>query len=454
VRLSRTGLTGARFDTGYYITAMAQVAHLASRKAALRICHVTSGPLSSGAARGAVWLHEGLLDAGCESTLVTDYIGGVASRGVIQMPCAVHPRIEQVARRALEQLPVQCYRKRVKAIFSTGITGRSLNRLPAIQSADVVNLHWICGGMVSLRSLRQLRVPVVWTLRDLWPVTGGCHYPTIHKCERFVSGCGNCPHLASSRTADLSRLVYRTKARSLPHNLAAVGISEWVTEQARCSPLLHGRQVLTIPNCIDTEVFRPFDRTAARELLGLPIDRKFVLAGALSPSEPYKGWPLLIDALGRDSVNFDVLLFGHMRETEASKVPRLFRNFGYVGDDLKLRVLYAAADVYVSAATSEAFGKTIAESLSCGTPAVAFGATGPKDIVSHHETGYLATPFDARSLADGIEWVLSRPGADALRVAARSRAVGHFSKSVAAKAYLELYRSLLEGAQQSSMVCR
>ncbi len=413
------------------------------RDAPIRVCHITTGPLTGGAARGALWLHEGLLGEGCDSTLVTDYAGAKTDRGVIQLQTLVHPKIEQRARWTLEQLPVHLYGQRSKTLFSTGLTGRAIHRIPAVKNADIVNLHWVCGGIVSMRSLGRLRIPVVWTLRDLWAVTGGCHHPSIHDCARFTGGCGSCPHLASRHEWDLSRLVYWNKARHLPRRLAAVGISEWVTEQARRSPLLQGRQVLTITNCIDTEVFRPFDRIAARELLGLPADRKFVLAGALGPSDPYKGWPHLIDAVRQCNTEFDVLLFGNVPDREAAMVPRLFRNFGYVRDDLKLRVLYAAADVYVSAATSEAFGKTIAESLACGTPAVAFNATGPKDIVSHRETGYLAIPFDPRSLADGIEWVLSRPDAELLRAAARTRAESCFSKSRAAKAYLALYGDLL-----------
>jgi len=430
-------------DTPHYITEMPQKAVPSSCSEPIRVCHLTSGPLSSGAARGALTLHSALLDEGVDSTLVTDVVGGHPGVGVVQLPAIVHPRVDQAARRSLDQFPVKLYRQRSRALFTPGLCGRSIRRIPGVMTADVINLHWIGGGLVSMRSLRRVGAPIVWTLRDLWPATGGCHHPSIHNCNNFERECGRCPHLRSRMHWDLSRLTWRNKLRSLPRDLTVVGISAWVADEARRSSLFRESEVLVIPNCIDTDVFAPVDRTTARRILGLPEAGKLVLAGALTPGDPYKGWPLLLETLSRVTDDYRTVLFGETSATQLGAVPRLLHSFGHVHDDLKLRLLYAAADVYVSAATSEAFGKTIAESLACGTPAVVFAATGPKDIVSHQECGHLAAPFDSGSLAAGISWVLTHPDPDALGRAGRTRAVTMFSKPVAAKAYMALYRRLL-----------
>lgn len=429
--------------TPHYITEMPHEAVPSSRSESIRVCHLTSGPLSGGAARGALTLHSALLDAGFDSTLVTDVVGGHPGAGVVQLPAIVHPRVDQAARRSVDQFPVKLYRHRSRALFTPGLFGRSIRRIAAAMTADVINLHWVGGGLVSMHSLRRVRAPIVWTLRDLWPATGGCHHPSIHGCDQFERDCGRCPHLRSSLHWDLSRLTWRNKLRSLPRDLTAVGISAWVADEARRSSLFREREVLVIPNCIDTDVFAPVDRTTARRILGLPEAGKLVLAGALNPGDPYKGWPLLLEALSRVTDDYRTVMFGETSATQLDAVPRLLHSFGHVHDDLKLRLLYAAADVYVSAATSEAFGKTIAESMACGTPAAVFAATGPKEIVAHHETGYLASPFDPGSLAAGISWVLTHPNPGALGRAGRTRVVTLFSKPVAAKAYMALYRRLL-----------
>lgn len=385
------------------------------------------------------------MEAGCESTLVTDYVGRRAPKGVLELPALMHPRISQYVRTSCEQIPVTLYRGRSRAIFSTGLGGRVVTGIPSVCSADIVHLHWINGGLVSLRSLARLDVPVVWTLRDLWPVTGGCHHPGVTGCRNFESGCGQCPHLGSRHRWDLSRMLYRHKARSLPRNLTVVGISEWVASEARKSPLLWSKPILAIPNCVDTELFAPADRQSARRILGLSPEHRLVLIGALNPTDPFKGWTHVMAALAKVRSSFGTLVFGDISTAAVATIPHLVRDFGFVSDDLKLRLIYSAADVFVSGSTCDAFGKTIAESMACGTPAVVFGATGPKEIVSHMESGYLAEPFEPASLAMGIDWVLGHPHPGQLSRCARARAVDLFSKSRAAQSYLALYRQLCPG---------
>jgi glycosyltransferase involved in cell wall biosynthesis len=133
-------------------------------------------------------------------------------------------------------------------------------------ASDLVHLHWIAGGFVNVRALRKYRLPLVWTLHDMWAFTGGCHYDD--GCGRYLSACGSCPVLGSNTSFDLSSLGFRRKTRAyrdLP--LTVVTPSRWLGDRARSSPLLAGFPVSVIPNAIDTGCFRPIAKDAARDLL-------------------------------------------------------------------------------------------------------------------------------------------------------------------------------------------
>lgn len=116
---------------------------------------------------------------------------------------------------------------------------------------------------------------------------------------------------------------------------------------------------------------------------------------------------------------------------------------GHLHDDVSLRVLYSAADVMVVPSLQEAFGQTASESMACGTPVVAFGATGLLDIVDHQINGYLAQLFDTQDLANGINWILQHNNPAKIAQAARDKVLREFDSKVVANRYISLYESLL-----------
>src|SRR5690606_17796791 len=120
--------------------------------------------------------------------------------------------------------------------------------------------------------LAKLSKPVVWTMRDMWPMTGGCHYAM--GCEKFTTGCGSCDQLGSTSDRDLSRFVLNRKRKYLPKSMKMIGISDWVTEQAKQSLLFRDYDVRTIHNNVDASEFFPLDKPLARQLLGLNTEKK------------------------------------------------------------------------------------------------------------------------------------------------------------------------------------
>jgi glycosyltransferase involved in cell wall biosynthesis len=406
----------------------------------MKVLHVVGGGPEDGATRGALWLHRGLLACGVDSRVLTpeawtqDPMMVSATSGRFQ-------RLVMRLRNRLDSLPTHFYPHRQRRIFSVGRFGLNVGKHPSCAWADVVNLHWVNRGMIAVGGLPSIGKPLVWTLRDMWPLTGGCHYSL--ECARYTTGCGRCPQLGSRSANDLSAKMSRSKRHFVPKDTVIVGISRWISECARASAALGHLDHRVISNIIDTEVFFPVAKAEARRRLGLPRDARIVLAGSLYAKDFYKGFDLWQAAVA--ALRHDGLLFAHVgRYLPDPGDPAGMRSFGLIRDDALLRDIYAAADVFVLPSRQEAFGKTGAEALACGTPVVAFDATGPRDIVEHRVTGYLARPFQAADLAAGIRWVLDdRERAARLSTAAAEAARRRFAATVAAIQYRDLYQELL-----------
>lgn len=409
----------------------------------MNILHIVSGKLSGGAARGALWLHQALLEAGINSRILNN-----------SRTATPYEKIEAVAQtrkgywfslitERLDKLPAYLYRSRKNLPFSTALVGLDIKSTASYEWADVIHLHWINLGFVSLRTISEINKPLVWTMRDMWPMTGGCHISM--GCERYIEGCGKCAQLNSDRTKDLSRYIFSRKSKLIPKRVKLVGISNWLTGCANNSLLFRDFDVSTINNGINLQDFFPVDKTTARSILGLNTDKKIVLIGAQSINVPYKGFDKAIDAIKlieRKDILF--LFFGRLDNSSIEKLQIDYLSLGFLHDSISLRLVYSAADLFLAPSIMDAFGKTLAESLACATPVVCFDSTGPRDIVDHKINGYKAVPYVSEDLAAGINWILSdNQQHEILCKNAREKAVTSFDIKIIAKQYHDLYSSIL-----------
>lgn len=273
----------------------------------------------------------------------------------------------------------------------------------------------------------------------MWPFTGGCHYSM--GCEKYIEACGGCPELNSASKNDLSHIIWNRKQRHLNKNINVVGISNWITNSAKRSSLFSGFDCRTISNAIDTDTF--FWKEPKRITNG----KKTLLFGAIDATDNYKGLDLFLEAIGRlNADKFRLVTFG-----KAS--PECFKNIqmdqfhhGYIENNEELANVYSSADIFVSTSRYEAFGKTLAESLACGTPVACFDTSGAKDIVTKNHDGYVAKCFDTNDLAFGIDWIcsLDEQSFQTLSFNARNTATHRFSVSHVSKIYKEMYQEILE----------
>lgn len=413
----------------------------------MKVCHLVAGDLTGGAARGAYWLHLASRELGIESTLLTNVDREYKDPNVSGLKLSTYDWLQSRIKAKASRMLLNAYPHREKWIFNLGFDGINYTKSLAYQEADIIHLHWV-NGLVNVQSLKRIKKPVVWTLRDMWPFTGGCHYTM--GCEGYKVGCGNCQQLKSNRKWDITRLANAYKKRSLPKQLNLVGISNWITTCASESKLFGNIPIKTISNNIAEDHFFPVDRAEARKALNAPVDKKIILIGAHQVNNFYKGFDLFLSAIEKVNRNdIHLLIFGSVSQDVLDKLKMNYTSLGFIEDDAKLRLAYSSADLFVAPSRMDAFGKTLAESLFCGTPVVCFDATGPKDIIQHKITGYKAAPFDVKDLANGIEWVLDRSHDEELqmRTVSRKHATTNFSSPVIANQYLNLYEDILSASR-------
>lgn len=409
----------------------------------MKILHIIAGNIGEGAARGAYWLHQGLREQGIDSKIYTNSKTTLGDNSVVSIAKTKKGKIVSMVRGQLDSLLVMFYPKRKRIIFSSGMFGLDFTKSKEYQGADIIHLHWINDGFVNIKHLESIDKPIVWTMRDMWPMTGGCHY--VMECENYKTGCGNCEQLNGSKY-DLSRYILNRKKKYLPKNMKIIGISNWLSGEAQQSELFKEFDVRTIFNNVNTKEFFPVDKTIAKEILGIDTDKKIILTGSTTAKDFYKGFGKYLDAIETlDKEKYFLCFFGNLDKSIADSLGFEYKSFGYLYDNVSLRLVYSCANVFVAPSLMDAFGKTLAESMACGTPVVCFDATGPKDIVTHKIDGYKAKPFDITDLANGIEWILSNENHDDIGKLAREKVLKHFDSRVVAQKYIELYKDIFNG---------
>lgn len=347
--------------------------------------------------------------------------------------------------------------------YKSDMRGTSVHGALQKLSYDILHLHWVNGRFLDLRELRKIDKPIVWTLHDSWPFCGVCHY--FLDCEEYQRECGKCPQLGSNDAEDLSHKVWKAKQRIYEGlDLHIVTPSQWLADCARKSGLFKGLDIRVIPNCLDTESFRPMgkdemeetvkgtENEAVKQVVGKYLsaegsDAPCILYGAVNAlTDKIKGLEYLISALKElDAHGFcaNLVVFG----VEQSDLPLSFSHIsvdfvGFIHDASVMAVLYNLSDITVVPSQSENLSYVCMESLACGTPVVAFDVGGIPDMVEHKKNGYLAKRGDSGDLAHGIEWCLKNNEDKSLSANARDKIKKGCSIDVVARQYVSLYNEI------------
>ena len=330
-------------------------------------------------------------------------------------------------------------------------TGMPLHRHPWIREADIISLNWINQGTLSIKGIERicaLGKPVVWTMHDMWCMTGACHH--AYECTGYRDRCGNCQFFhGGSSGHDLSRSTWlRKKALFDKTDIHFVAVSRWLAEKCRHSSLLAGKPISVIPCAYPVESYHT-EPYVTMHSYDIDYSRDIIVMGAARLDDPVKGLPYAIKAF---NYVFDtnpswanrclVVFFGNIRNPRLLNEMQLpFVHIGQVNDPKILRELYARAKVVVSSSLYETLGATLIEGQAAGAVPVSFGEGGQTDIIEHGVNGYIAEYRNPESLGRYIIKALEQPFD---RAFLHNEVTRHFGAETIAARYIDLFRSLLD----------
>lgn len=412
----------------------------------MKILIVNTNDIVGGAAKAAYRLHRALLEAGVESLMYV--LRKTTFDDTVIGPSSTWKKVTAKVSPTLDSIPLRKYHYKDPLLFSPAwVSSRNIIKEINSIDADVVHLHWTCNGMLRIEDIALIKAPIIWSLHDAWLYTGGCHINW--ECDKYKQQCGACPRLGSKAQHDLSRRVFSRKDKVFARldKFYVNGLSKWIQGCAKSSALLSRFNIFNLPNLIDVNVYKPFLKKQARQLLGLEDNKRYILFGAVSAtSDINKGFQELNNALqGVTATNVELLVFGSNGSGDHIAPAQHTHYYGYLHDDLSLCVLYNAADVMVVPSRQENLSNAIMESLACGTPVVAFNVGGNEDLIEHKKNGYLATPLDAKDLRRGISWVLDSLDYSLISNAARETVLQKYDSHVVCQDYIKLYKKITLG---------
>ena len=332
-------------------------------------------------------------------------------------------------------------------------TGTDITTYPEFKEADIIHLHWVNQGMLSLKDLKKILQsgkPIVWTMHDMWPCTGICHH--ARECDNYHKECHHCPYLYNGGAKkDLSHQTFKKKKELYQLSpITFITCSQWLKERAGQSALLEQHPIVHIPNPIKTNLFTPRNKVESRQKCNLPTDKKLILFGSVKITDKRKGIDYFIESckiLAEKHPelvnNLGVAVYGKESEQLKSLVPFQVYALDYISNEKELVNVYNAVDLYVTPSLEENLPNTIMEAMACGIPCVGFNVGGIPEMIDHLHNGYVADYKSAEDFANGIHWTLSESEYQSLSEEARRKVTSSYSESTIAKKYIEVYNKII-----------
>lgn len=372
----------------------------------MKIVHINTNDSGGGAAIACLRHCEAMRAIGHDSSIVvmdknTDIDFVKSYRGSL---------IQYFCNRFLNKI-IDKYCRLLNAIgkFSLLYPGLDFCTFKDVKSADVIFIHWINNGTISLRGIEdilKLGKPTYWYMHDMFPITGGCHHS--FGCNSFCSSCDTCSVVRNLRVPSFSRHQLESRAKLLGryNNLSFIAPSHWLAHLAEQSIISRNHNVYCIPNLINTEVFRPLMSTKRK--YGLDPSKKTILLGNASLNSPFKGIQYTIDCLKLlDPTKYEALIFGGEFHAKEYGIKLNVVSAGFVKSAKHMVDVYNSCDAFLITSVAENYPNVVLEAMACGKPCVGFPTGGIPDLIRHKSTGYLTDGYDSNKLAEGLEWLFS-----------------------------------------------
>ena len=408
----------------------------------MKVIHLSNSDIG-GAGRATLRIHKSLLEIGINSEMWVN-VSKTNEKTVIHPENKIEKFLIFLRRNSKKPL-LKLLRTKNQILHSPSILPSSWIKKINDSDADVVNLHWIQHEMLSISDISKIKKPIVWTLHDMWGFCGAEH---ISWDDRWQLGYSNINRPSHESGFDLNKWTWLRKVKYWKNPIQIITPSAWLTDCVKKSKLMQSWPCKTVPNLIDTEIWKPADKNFVRKELNFPKNDFILAFGSFHANqEHHKGFDLLLEALQKvqnaNLIKFHLIIFGQKKTQKKLSLNIPFHDLGYL-NDAKLQKLYSAVDAVVVPSRIESFSQVASEASACGTPVVSFNTSGLKDVIIHHFTGYLAKKFDTDDLSKGIEWVLKNSETKQLGYNARKHVINNFSSKVVAKKYFEIYQEVLK----------
>jgi glycosyltransferase involved in cell wall biosynthesis len=287
-----------------------------------------------------------------------------------------------------------------------------LRRMPVYKEADLLHLHIIHSGYLSLWALPGItrQKPTVWTLHDPWAMTGHCIHP--FGCTRWQTGCGECPNLKTPLPlyADRTNLLFKYKHHVYSKSKFNVIVaSQWMLNMVQASPLFEGVRVHLVPFGLDLDFFSPASVPNARRRFGI-TDNTLVLCFR-SEMDEFKGLPYIIQVLEQIRCDQPICLLTFAKKGLLDRFADRFQlvELGWSDDEELMRDALVAADIFLMPSTAEAFGVMAIEAMACGKPVISFDGTSLPEVTFAPDVGVSVPMKDTEALLHALQRLIDHP---------------------------------------------
>jgi|TARA_B110000037_G_scaffold221015_1_gene290541 glycosyltransferase involved in cell wall biosynthesis len=399
----------------------------------IKVLHIVGGSPKNGAFKGAYILHKALCDLNVDSKILSDHdhkknfkkgtIININNSTFKKLISKIYILIEKILKSLFLPIP--------RETFTLSLFGADITNLKEYKEADIIHFHWLSQGFISLNSLSKITKPTIWTMRDMWAFTGGSHYSMDFK--NYEKGF-------------ISKVIQKFKRKIYLRNFRFVAVSNWIKNKANKSNVLKNHNIHKIDNNIDLDNFHQIPKEMARKNLKIFTKKKIILYGAQNPQSQRKGWNIFIETLKKlDKSKYFLLIFGNFWSHKVlDDIGIEYKSLGFINDKKKLNNVYACADLFVASSVEDAWPKTFAEAMFCGTPAVCFENTSISEIVDHKVTGFIVEKFDSNKLLEGIDWLSEEVIRNKSICNKARKKIFDFDPKKIAKKYIYLYEEILK----------
>ena len=403
----------------------------------IKVLHIVGGPITGGAFQGSFILHRALLKLGVNSKILNDtfldqnkIIFPKKKTNIVYLNKDFKKKVISKIFIYLEKILKSLFLKINRSTFTIGITGYDLTKLKEYKTADIIHIHWLNQGFINLKSIKKIKKPVVWTMRDMWPFTSGAHY-TID--------------FESFERSSLSKVFKRFKKKNYPKQMQFVAISNWLKKEAKKSSMLKDFKIRMIYNNINTEDFRFINKEKARSILNINTKKNVILFGSQNTQSMRKGWECFVETLKKlNKSDYYLLIFGNFWSHKIlDDIGIEYKSLGFIGNKKTLNAAYSSSDFFVFPSLQEAFGKTWAEAMICKIPIICFKNTSASEFVKHKKTGFVVKNMNSESLKKGIDWMSNKINRKNFLNEKKNNKVKEFDVKYIAKKYIQLYSELL-----------